>query len=59
MVVNFRVREISQGAHKLARTPTLIKKKKKHVYDYEVTRDGAYSREKSARGHHTKIQFTT
>jgi hypothetical protein len=48
MVVNFRVRDISRGARKLARTPTLIKKKKKrgHVYDYEVTGDGAYSREK-------------
>jgi hypothetical protein len=28
MVVNFRIREISQGAHKLAQTPTLIRKKK-------------------------------
>jgi hypothetical protein len=28
MVVNFRVREISRGARKLARTLTLIKKKK-------------------------------
>jgi hypothetical protein len=27
MVVNFRVCEISRDAHKLARTPTLIKKK--------------------------------
>jgi hypothetical protein len=27
MVVNFRAREISQGARKLARTSTLIKKK--------------------------------
>jgi hypothetical protein len=27
MVVNFRAREISRGAHKLARIPTLIKKK--------------------------------
>jgi hypothetical protein len=26
MVVNFRVREISRGARKLTRTPTLIKK---------------------------------
>jgi hypothetical protein len=29
MVVNFRAREISRGARKLARTPTLKKKKKK------------------------------
>jgi hypothetical protein len=29
MIVNFRNRGISRGAHKLARTPTLIKKKKK------------------------------
>ena len=28
MVVNFRAREISQGARKLVRTSTLIKKKK-------------------------------
>ena len=26
MVVNFRARRISRGAHKLTRTPTLIKK---------------------------------
>jgi hypothetical protein len=31
MVINFRIREISWGAHKLARTPTLIKKKIKEV----------------------------
>jgi hypothetical protein len=31
MVVNFRAREISRGARKLARTPTIIKKKKKHI----------------------------
>ena len=30
MVVNFRAREISRGAHKRARTPTLNKKKKIH-----------------------------
>jgi hypothetical protein len=29
MVVNFRAREISRGTRKLARTPTLNKKKKK------------------------------
>jgi hypothetical protein len=29
MVVNFRARGISRGARKLARTPTIIKKKKK------------------------------
>jgi hypothetical protein len=29
MVVNFRVREISQGTHKLIRTSTLIKNKRK------------------------------
>jgi hypothetical protein len=29
MIVNFRVREISQGACKLARTSTLIKRKEK------------------------------
>jgi len=29
MVVNFRAREISRGAYKLARTSTLNKKKKK------------------------------
>jgi hypothetical protein len=28
MVVNFRIREISRGAHKLTQTPTLIIKKK-------------------------------
>jgi hypothetical protein len=28
MIVNFRARGISQGARKLTRTPTLIKKKK-------------------------------
>jgi hypothetical protein len=28
MVVNFRARGISRGARKLARTPTIIKKKK-------------------------------
>jgi hypothetical protein len=27
MIVNFRARGISRGTHKLARTPTLIKKK--------------------------------
>jgi hypothetical protein len=31
MVVNFRAREISRGARKLARTPTLIKKKDKDM----------------------------
>jgi len=31
MIVNFRTRGISRGAHKLARTPTLIKKTKKQV----------------------------
>jgi hypothetical protein len=30
MVVNFRARGISRGARKLARTPTIIKKKKKN-----------------------------
>jgi len=30
MVVNFRARGISRGARKLARTPTLNKKKKKN-----------------------------
>jgi hypothetical protein len=29
MVINFRTRGISQGARKLTRTPTLIKKKRK------------------------------
>jgi hypothetical protein len=29
MVVNFRARGISRGARKLARTPTIINKKKK------------------------------
>jgi hypothetical protein len=29
MVVNFRARGISRGARKLARTPTIIKKKKR------------------------------
>jgi TATA-binding protein-associated factor Taf7 len=28
MVINFRARGISRGAHKLARTPTLIEAKK-------------------------------
>ena len=32
MVVNFRARGISRGARKLARTPTLIKKKKVPTY---------------------------
>jgi len=32
MVVNFRTREISRGAHKLVQTPTLIKKKMIHVF---------------------------
>jgi hypothetical protein len=31
MVVNFRAREISKGTRKLARTPTLIKKKVIHI----------------------------
>jgi hypothetical protein len=31
MVVNFRARGISRGARKLARTPTLNKKKKKRL----------------------------
>jgi hypothetical protein len=34
MVGNFMVREISRGARKLTRTPTLIKKKKKIVVNY-------------------------
>jgi hypothetical protein len=33
MVVNFRARGISRGARKLARTPTLIYKKKKTERD--------------------------
>ena len=33
MVVNFRAREISRGARKLARTPTIIKKKKKKNHE--------------------------
>jgi len=32
MVVNFRTREISRGAVKLTRTPTLIKKFFSHIY---------------------------
>jgi len=36
MVVNFRARGISRGARKLARTPTIIKKKKKEMI---VSRD--------------------
>jgi hypothetical protein len=35
MVVNFRARGISRGARKLARTPTIIKKKKEMI----VSRD--------------------
>jgi len=31
MIVNLRTREINRGVHKLAQTPTLIKKKKKQV----------------------------
>ena len=31
MVVNFRAREISRGARKLARTPTLKKIKKNNI----------------------------
>ena len=34
MVINFRARGISQGASKLARTPTLIKKKKTFPFLY-------------------------
>jgi flagellar biosynthesis/type III secretory pathway M-ring protein FliF/YscJ len=34
MVVNFRVREISRSARKLAQTPTLIKKKNIYIYIY-------------------------
>jgi hypothetical protein len=34
MVVNFRARGISRGARKLARTPTIIKKKKKKKTDH-------------------------
>lgn len=30
MIVNFKTREISLGTHKLARTSTLIKKKKQN-----------------------------
>ena len=33
MVVNFRARVISRSARKLARTPTLKKKKKKVMYE--------------------------
>jgi len=33
MVVNFRAREISRGARKLARTPTLNKKKTWYIVD--------------------------
>jgi len=36
MVVNFRAREISQGARKLARTPTLNKKKNYEIFNTEV-----------------------
>jgi hypothetical protein len=36
MVVNFRAREISRGTHKLARTPTLIKKKKNIISIAEI-----------------------
>jgi len=31
MVVNFKVREINRGVHRLTRTPTLIKKKNKET----------------------------
>jgi len=34
MIVNFRVRGISRGIHKLTRTPTLIKKKKDEMIDF-------------------------
>ena len=37
MIVNFRAREISRGARKLARTPTLKKKKKEKVPSKEKT----------------------
>jgi hypothetical protein len=36
MVVNFRTHEISRGAHKLIRTPTLIKKIQKLSFHHIV-----------------------
>jgi hypothetical protein len=37
MVINFRTREISRGAYKLTRTPTLIlKKRKKQAVDGDI-----------------------
>ena len=36
MIVNFRAREISRGARKLARTPTLNLKKKKHPMEFNL-----------------------
>jgi len=32
MIVNFIAREINRGTRKLFRTPTLLKKKKKHLH---------------------------
>jgi hypothetical protein len=37
MVDNFRIREISQGARKLVRTPTLINKKVLHFIPLKKT----------------------
>ena len=36
MIVNFRVRRISRGARKLARTPTLIKKNYRDCFSQKV-----------------------
>ena len=41
MVINFKTRGISRGARKLARTPTIIKKKKR---DDSVSRQGVFSK---------------
>jgi hypothetical protein len=47
MVVNFRARGISRGARKLARTPTIIKKKKEWLFDSEQHFCGALKNKKS------------